>query len=233
MDDFLHNLRNGKLKQPDRTRREYTDYNKAPQQQQNRSGYDRRRVDYYAKITSEHFMLIKQTLDAMVENQKQLIDAIAARDQAVSHVARSLEALVAMVGRKWGYADLIPPAVDTAADSKESAVVPDAEPMGNTQDMSFASPDRLFAASLADMPMDADIADEDLDDEEEEEDGDTSSHILDIISAMREDGESWKKIADHFDERQVPALAGREKWTGPAVKKFWEAGFPDVNEDDR
>ncbi|MDL2269770.1 hypothetical protein LJC71_05840 [Desulfosarcina sp. OttesenSCG-928-A07] len=227
MDDFLHNLRSGKLKQPDRTRREYTDHNKAPQQQQNRSGYDRRRGDYYAKITNEHFMVIKQTMDAMVENQKKVLDAIAVRDQTLSRVARSLEAMVAMVGRKWGYADLIPPVVGTSTDSEEVDPVPNAEPVENSQDLSFASPDNLFGPLLTDMAVD----DEDLDTGEEEDEGDMSSHILDIISAMREDGESWKKIADHFDERQIPALAGREKWTGPAVKKFWEAGFPEMDED--
>jgi hypothetical protein len=51
MDDFLHNLRSGKLKQPDRGRRDYTDY-KGPQR---RAGNERRKPDYYAKVTSENF----------------------------------------------------------------------------------------------------------------------------------------------------------------------------------
>jgi hypothetical protein len=91
MDDFLHNLRSGKLKQPDRGRRDYQDY-KGPQR---RVGNDRRRTDYYAKVTNEHFMLIKESLNALSENQKRIADAVTAKQQTEARIADALEAIAA------------------------------------------------------------------------------------------------------------------------------------------
>ena len=72
MDDFLHNLRSGKLKQQDRGRRDYGDY-KGPQR---RVSSDRRRTDYYAKVTSENFALVKDTIDGLARQQKRIADAL-------------------------------------------------------------------------------------------------------------------------------------------------------------
>jgi hypothetical protein len=72
MDDFLHNLRSGKLKQSDRGRRDYSDY-KGPQR---RAGNERRRTDYYAKVTGENFALVKDSLDSLAEQQKRIADAL-------------------------------------------------------------------------------------------------------------------------------------------------------------
>jgi hypothetical protein len=80
MDDFLHNLRSGKLKQPDRGRRDYSDY-KGPQR---RAGYERRKPDYYAKVTSENFNLVKGSLDVLADHQKQIAEAIATRIKLIS-----------------------------------------------------------------------------------------------------------------------------------------------------
>ncbi len=72
MDDFLHNLRSGKLRQPDRGRRDHADY-KGPQR---RVGNERRGPDYYAKVTSENFALVKNSLDLLTEHQKRIADAL-------------------------------------------------------------------------------------------------------------------------------------------------------------
>lgn len=95
MDDFLHNLRSGKLKQPDRGRRDYSDY-KGPQR---RAGNERRRTDYYAKVTGENFALVKDSLDSLAEQQKRIADA--------------LESIVEVLGRQGSKA--IPTSGHTAA----------------------------------------------------------------------------------------------------------------------
>ena len=81
MDDFLHNLRSGKLKQPDRGRRDYSDY-KGPQR---RAGSERRRTDYYAKVTTENFAMIKEALDALADYQKRIADALETIAAAMGH----------------------------------------------------------------------------------------------------------------------------------------------------
>jgi hypothetical protein len=103
MDDFLHNLRSGKLKQPDRGRRDYSDY-KGPQR---RVGNDRRRTDYYAKVTNENFALIKETLDILIAQQRRIADAAVARESSEASVAKALETIALMMARRWGYEDLL------------------------------------------------------------------------------------------------------------------------------
>ena len=95
MDDFLHNLRSGKLKQSDRGRRDYADY-KGPQR---RVTNDRRKTDYYAKVTNENFALIKETLDALAVSQKRIADAMEERKKAEFRIADSLESIVRMMRR--------------------------------------------------------------------------------------------------------------------------------------
>ena len=103
MDDFLHNLRSGKLKQADRGRREFTDY-KGPQR---RVGNERRRTDYYAKVTAENFQLVKESLDVLAENQRRIADAMAAGRQNSARIADALEAIATMLGRHWGYEEML------------------------------------------------------------------------------------------------------------------------------
>lgn len=227
MDDFLHNLRSGKLKQQDRTRREHTDYNKTSQQQR-RSGYDRRRTDYYAKITSDHFMLIRDAMNALGENQRRITEAMVTRNNMMSRVVTALDALVAMLGREWGHTDLIPPKMDTPAFPDTVQTEPDppnssSSPEDNSVFQSFDD-DMPFEANPVDdaediLPMEMDAIEE----------AESASGILDVIAAMRVEGESWKKIAEYFDAQQIPTLSGRGKWSGPAVKKLWEAGLSDTD----
>ena len=98
MDDFLHNLRSGKLKQPERGRRDYTDY-KGPQR---RAGNERRRTDYYAKVTGENFALVKEALENLAEQQARIANALAARSGAEARIADALESIAMMIGRHLG-----------------------------------------------------------------------------------------------------------------------------------
>ncbi|GAB6907502.1 hypothetical protein DESC_350017 [Desulfosarcina cetonica] len=204
MDDFLHNLRSGKLKQTDRSRRDYTDY-KGPQR---RAGNERRKPDYYTKVTNENFALIKETLDVLAENQTRIADTIATQNITATRIANSLEALATMIGRKWGYEDLLPHTdeADTMASRCET------DPASSPSSHSVAAPQ---AAPAEKAPS----AEETSSEEEEE------PSTLDVIAGMREEGESWEKIARYLDNHQVPTVSGKGKWRGPAVKKLWEAHF--------
>jgi len=108
MDDFLHNLRSGKLKQPDRGRRDYSDY-KGPQR---RAGSERRRTDYYAKVTGENFALVKDALESLAEQQKRIADALAARTDAESRIADALETIAARLAITAGSTDSPAPAAE-------------------------------------------------------------------------------------------------------------------------
>jgi hypothetical protein len=191
MDDFLHNLRSGKLKQADRGRRDYTDY-KGPQR---RASNERRRTDYYAKVTNENFALIKETLDVLADSQKRIVDVLVERKKTEARIAGALETIATLIARHLGVEEVIP-------EHKTAAVVEDEGGM----DVPI-----LTAEPADNRPDDEDISAEDQPD------------LIEIIANMRDEGDSWEKIARYFDEQEIPTLSGKGKWRGPAIKKFWEA----------
>ncbi len=190
MDDFLHNLRSGKLKQPDRGRRDYTDY-KGPQR---RAGSERRKPDYYAKVTSENFALVKDSLDLLAEHQKRIADAVGAIEKTDARIASALETIATMIGRHLGGQDAISGQAGPA-DSEPNRIVP-----------TKAVDHRPDVGTDSQKPSDA-----------------GKPEILDIIASMRADGDSWEKIARHLDDQNISTVSGKGKWRGPAVKKFWDA----------
>lgn len=121
MDDFLHNLRSGKLKQPDRGRRDYSDY-KGPQR---RGSSERRRTDYYAKVTGENFALVKDSLDNLAQQQKRIADALGTRTDAESRIADALESIAAMLGRQVGTDESSPVKEETSDKPADSAPATD------------------------------------------------------------------------------------------------------------
>jgi hypothetical protein len=46
--------------------------------------------------------------------------------------------------------------------------------------------------------------------------------LLDTIETMRNEGDSWEKIARHFEDQGIRTVSGKGKWRGTAVKKFWD-----------
>ena len=190
MDDFLHNLRSGKLKQPDRGRQNYQDY-KGPQR---RAGHERRKPDYYAKVTAENFALVKDSLDRLTENQKQIANAIAAREKTEARIADALESIALMMQRHWDAKKAPTRSGKPTAPDKVAMDSPVAVETTNHRPSIGTGNKKLSA---------------------EEKPG-----VLDIIATMRDKGESWEKIARHMDERNIPTVSGKGKWRGPAIKKF-------------
>lgn len=191
MDDFLHNLRSGKLKQSDRGRRDFTDY-KGPQR---RVTNDRRKTDYYAKVTNENFALIKETLDTLADSQKRIADIMGERKKAEVRIADALESIAKMMRRDLGVEDPVPQPDITNEMTDEESV-----------DESYSITEPL-------------VSDSHIDGIEAEGD----SELLGIISKMRDQGDSWEKIARYFDEQNIPTVSGKGKWRGPAIKKYWLA----------
>lgn len=194
MDDFLHNLRSGKLKQPDRGRRDYADY-KGPQR---RAGSDRRKTDYYAKVTSENFALVKDSLDLLADNQRRIADAMETKNKLDSRVALALEAIVEMLSSKWGYAPRQSAGSDDAASTDAKA--------GDGKDTAGGSMLGQIAGKGNGRLEDDQIAE-----------------LINAISTLRGDGNSWEKIARELDESGVPTVSGKGRWRGTAVKKLWDA----------
>lgn len=190
MDDFLHNLRSGKLKQSDRGRRDYTDY-KGPQRRVNN---DRRKTDYYAKVTNENFALIKETLDALADSQKRIANAMSERQKTELRIADALEIIAKMMegGR-----------LDVENNRSQPDVAPSIESETGGQP-SHATAGSSSNNSDTNVPP-----------------AEGHPDLIRIISTMRDKGDSWEKIARYFDEQNIPTVSGKGKWRGPAIKKYW------------
>ena len=190
MDDFLHNLRSGKLKQTDRGRRDYSDY-KGPQRRVNS---DRRKTDYYAKVTNENFALIKETLDALSVSQKRIADAMAERGKTEARIAGALENIAKMMeGRHL--------------ETEEAISQPD-----ETSNMESEAPPHPSEMATESSAIDVD---------DEGAGAESQPDLISIISTMRDQGTSWEKIARYVDEQNIPTVSGKGKWRGPAIKKYW------------
>jgi hypothetical protein len=194
MDDFLHNLRSGKLKHPDRGRRDYTDY-KGPQR---RVGNERRRTDYYAKVTTENFALIKETLDALADYQKRIADTMAARERTEARIADALETIAATMGNRR--------LEDGLSKARRKNHPETDEEITNRKTPTASAASQPIASTLRNKLSTKD-----------------KPELLKLIAAMRNDGHSWEKIARDFDDRDIATVSGKGKWRGPAIKKFWEA----------
>lgn len=89
MDDFLHNLRSGNLKQPDRSRRQYGDSQyKGPQR---RTGAERRKREHENGLQVEALTAIKDLLKNILENQKKMAVVLEDRNKAEERKATALE----------------------------------------------------------------------------------------------------------------------------------------------
>ncbi len=89
MDDFLHNLRSGNLKQSDRNRRQYGDPQyKGPQR---RTGAERRKRDHENGLQAEALTAIKDLLKSILENQRRITAAFEGRNKAEERKAIALE----------------------------------------------------------------------------------------------------------------------------------------------
>ncbi|BBO79226.1 hypothetical protein DSCW_66430 [Desulfosarcina widdelii] len=183
MDDFLHNLRSGKLKQSDRGR-SHTDY-KGPQR---RVGNERRRTDYYAKMTGEHFGLVKDAIESLALQQKRIADALVANENTQTRIARALETIAARLNGQE--ADK----VSSLAGQPSAADVPTAAPESDLE----------WKAS------ETKLTDE------------NRPKLMRIIANLRDDGQSWEKIARHMIDKSIPTVSGKGTWRGAAVKKFWD-----------
>lgn len=225
MDDFLHNLRSGKLKQGDRSNRSYNDpqYKGGPRRNTN----DRRKGHYDNKESFERLNAIKEVLENLAESQKRMSEAYKARTRAEERKAKALEIIAKSI-----YQMVNPNANDADELFAETALTA----FEITPDMITDEAKLFSAASEADIEkaFDDDSDDDESDDTDEEEkdlqDGSGSGRLTDIdrqalhsiIQQMRDNGDGWEKIARHIASKGYPTASGKGNWRGVMVKNLFE-----------
>lgn len=193
MDDFLHNLRSGKLKQQDRGR-SYND----PQYKsgQRRGAMDRRKKELE---TFERLNAVKEVLETISETQKRMADAYEERTRAENRKARAMEVLA-----KNLYQMLNPKAQNAdALFAPESAQEPAAEPA-----KAIKAPEQEVVAKPAASP-------EKLTPQQRQT-------LFNLIGEMRDAGSKWEQIARHISSEGYPTASGKGTWRGVMAKNLYE-----------
>lgn len=202
MDDFLHNLRSGKLKQPDRSNRSYND----PQYKggQRRNVMDRRKKELDA---FERLGAVKEVLESISETQKRMVQAYEARTNAEERKARALEVLA-----KNLYRMLNPQAQDTDELFAAAPSLQISAPSGET-----AAPQEKEEAPKIETPA------KDVEEESPQRLGESERQkLFVIIDRMRMAGDNWEKIARHIASEGYPTVSGKGNWRGIMAKTLYE-----------
>jgi hypothetical protein len=201
MDDFLHNLRSGKLKQPDRSNRPYND----PQYKggQRRNSMDRRKKELDA---FERLNAVKEALESISETQKRMAEAYEARTRAEERKARAMEILAKNLYRMLN---------------------PDAK---DVDELFSLEPEIQIAAPVAEVPPEIpedSLPQVDTDNNQT----DTQNHKLTeedrqrlfvIIDRMRIAGDNWEKIARHIASQGYSTVSGKGSWRGIMARTLYE-----------
>ena len=229
MDDFLHNLRSGKLKQPDRSNRPYNDQQYKGGQRRN--VMDRRKRDFDGKDANERLNAIKEVLETLVESQKRMAEAYEARIKVEERKANAMEILAKNICR------ILDPQNDNverlfrAQPVSEASTPADAQKAARDRDeatpVAMGAPDdgvddEPAVPSMADSEMPAvRTASASSRNSEKLSNADRDA-LFSIISKKRENGSSWESIARHISDQGYPTLSGKGSWRGVMVKNLFE-----------
>jgi hypothetical protein len=218
MDDFLHNLRSGKLKQADRGSRNYNDPQYKNAQRRNLMGRNKREMDN--KESFERLNAIKDVLESLAETQKKMAMAYEARTRAEERKARAMEVLATNL-----YKMLNPDAKNIDELFTFSEPTLPAQESGPSD-----SEDRQSEESVV-MVSDERITNEDssIETEIEQETSENKKlsendrlNIVQMTTELREEGQSWEKIARQIAAQGYPTISGKGTWRGVMVKNLLE-----------
>lgn len=213
MDDFLHNLRSGKLKQPDRSNRPYGDQNYKSAQRRNMM--ERRKREFESKESFERLNAIKEVLDTIADTQKRMADAYEARTNAEERKAVAMEVLAKSLYR------MVNP---DAEGIDELFALPKPE-IKNRDAQTYIEPvngslseekDNGVVGSIA--PIEADSKGKKHQKLSLEE----RQTLIGIIADLRDKGQSWEKVAREIAAQGYSTVSGKGTWRGVMAKNLFE-----------
>jgi hypothetical protein len=213
MDDFLHNLRSGKLKQSDRSNRSYGDSQYKGGQRRNAMDRRKKEMDAFERLNA-----VKEALESISSTQKRMAEAYEARTRAEERKAFAMEVLAKNI-----YRMVNPEAKDVDAlfafDPQPIIAPPIDEPV---DEPAVEDPEEMAAEDPEEMTTEK---------ETEEDFGDAQPHKLTeaerqrlfvIIDRMRIAGDSWEKIARHIASQGFSTVSGKGSWRGIMAKTLYE-----------
>jgi len=195
MDDFLYNLRRDTDK---RNRRQSGQQQYRGQERRGmkdtRRGYARRN-----DTTSELLPEIKTLLENISENQKKLLSNDKRRTLALENIAASLRLM---------------------SGNAEPIEMPEEDSM--PEETADAAESMAAEAASEDEPETKETATDDEDDEDDEAAPARSSRqeIRKIALELRDQGKTYKEIAQYLDDEKYPTFSGKGGWHAPTIHKL-------------
>lgn len=236
MDDFLHNLRSGKLKQGDRANRPYSDQQFKGGQRRNMMD---RRKPHFENKDSERLNAIKEVLENLADTQKRMTDAYLARTRAEERKAKAMEVLAKNLFRMINPNATASEVEALFSSEAFSQSIPEEEaaPFESSRppEIVETAPDIMVEEREEDLFADGVIESEENgtegeisgdEDEFAEAPGrltETDRHSLyALINQLRSEGHGWEKIARHISSQGFPTISGKGNWRGVTVKTLYE-----------
>lgn len=189
MDDFLHNLRTNNPKAFDRNRRNFDGnrFKPADRQNQNPNLKDKRKIPSQRPFLGDQLLVLKKAVETMADAAAKQAAALERLVEAEERKAAAIESLIGNLTGITGVAQMKP----VPLEMKNSApnVVSEAE-RSALSEPSTPAPDRESVDRL---------------------------ELISRIAQLRDSGTSYEKIAQIFDDENVPTLSGRGKWRGQTI----------------
>ncbi|MCP4749207.1 MAG: hypothetical protein GY874_24190 [Desulfobacteraceae bacterium] len=216
MDDFLHNLRSGKLKQSDRGNRQYNDSQYKAQRRNTMN--QRKRQEPDNKDTLEHLSAIKEALESLAQTQKKMTVSYEGLIKAEERKATALEVLAKNI------CSIINPSAinldNLFSSSKQSAVKPEQRDLFSADesdengdcetDMDELAPKPRIESHRKAIKIAKKLSNRDR------------QSIYSLAVRMREAGNSWENIARIVASKDYPTVSGKGTWRGVMVKSLYE-----------
>ena len=208
MDDFLYNLR-----------RESDKRNRRQSGQQQYRGPDRRgpnaqRRPYQKRYdASEQNQELKTLLETISENQKRLIENDNRKIRALEDIADALQSLLGGASSRK---------IKKAMAATASAEVAETEVphiSGEAQQTSADEPE-LIAEEAEASQEDASPVEAGADQSPEKPLRSTHEEIREIALSLREQGKTYKEIAQYLDDQKIPTFSGKGGWHAPTIHKL-------------
>jgi hypothetical protein len=201
MDDFLHNLRSGKLKQSDRSNRSYGDSQYKGGQRRNAMDRRKKELDAFERLSA-----VKDALESISSTQKRMAEAYEARTRAEERKARAMEVLAKNI-----YRMLNPEAKDVdelfKPEPMTTAAPPEEEPAAE-------EPGEMAAEEESEPDSDT-VQPRKLTESERQ-------RLFVIIDRMRIAGDNWERIARHIASQGFSTVSGKGSWRGIMAKNLYE-----------
>jgi hypothetical protein len=242
MDDFLHNLRSGKLKQGDRSNRPYNDQQYKGGGPRGRNMVDRRKGHFdNTKESTDRLNAIKEILETLVDSQKKMAEAYEARTRAEERKAVAMEVIAKNLYRianpNAGDADTLFTAGSPTVEEPAKNSVQHLQTRDTASERGLVTQEAEDETVYSDEAQEASADEEDglvADQQQEEEDFDAPGRLTEVdrhtlfsvISQMRDEGTGWEKIARHISAQGYPTISGKGNWRGVMVKNLYDKMAP-------